>query len=167
MPFPTIEQVYALPVGAALDRAVAIAVFGLKDGVDFGQWPEHLWKNDETETIDLFVLYGDHHNGPGCTRCDLTFCHHCETFDEQGPCVVEPHMYSTISAQALAVFWQMIENTGSGEISADMEDYGREPGKICSVTFADRQGGSVTYTGDFCAAVCRCALLAMAEPEVS
>lgn len=162
-----ISPITELPVGYALNRAVAIAVFGQEEGVDFGQWPEHIWKSDGYGAIDLFVMDTVGHNGPGCTRCDLTYCHHCETFDEQGPCIVEPHAYSTIPAQALDVFWKMIESAGHGDISADMEDYGRAPGMICTVTFPSLDGGSVTYTGGFCEAVCRCALLAKAEPGAS
>ena len=37
----------------------------------------HKWKCYEDGRIDLFVTDKGFHNGPGCTVCGFTFCHHC------------------------------------------------------------------------------------------
>ncbi len=74
--------------------------------------------------------------------------------------VVEPDPYSTHEGQALDVFWQMIENCGGGSIETDMEDYGREPGHWCLVTFRDREGDDVIISGEFAPTICRTALIA-------
>ncbi len=32
---------------------------------------------DEDGVIDIFVFDIDHHNGPGCSLCGDSWCHHC------------------------------------------------------------------------------------------
>ncbi len=39
----------------------------------------------EDGEIDIFVLDIDGHNGPGCTKCGYSFCHHCNPFGENIP----------------------------------------------------------------------------------
>lgn len=34
----------------------------------------------EPGEIDIFQMDDGVHNGPGCERCGLTWCHHCERF---------------------------------------------------------------------------------------
>lgn len=37
----------------------------------------HNWQVRDGE-VEMFVLAGGFHNGPSCTRCGYSFCHHCQ-----------------------------------------------------------------------------------------
>src|SRR5690242_5200794 len=88
----------------ALNALVAEKVMGKQPGVDFGEWPEHQWKRDEDDEIDMFGYDGDTHNGPSCTHCYYSYCHHCQDGPTE-PCEVEPPPYSTDIAAA----WQVVD----------------------------------------------------------
>lgn len=38
----------------------------------------HLWKKNESGSVDIFGLEADPHNGPLCVQCGYAFCHHCD-----------------------------------------------------------------------------------------
>ena len=42
---------------------------------------------DEYGSIDIWVLDYDYHNGPGCAKCGISWCHHC--MNEITECVEE------------------------------------------------------------------------------
>jgi hypothetical protein len=46
---------------------------------DVASFPDraHVWRAEDGD-IDVFVMESGYHNGPGCSVCDFTFCHHCE-----------------------------------------------------------------------------------------
>ena len=55
------------------------------------EYPEHDWIRDKNGEIDMWQLDVGFHNGPACSRCGHSFCEHCETFEEQEPCVVDKY----------------------------------------------------------------------------
>ena len=38
----------------------------------------HEFYLDEWGGVDIFFMESDYHNGPGCSLCDDSWCHHCE-----------------------------------------------------------------------------------------
>lgn len=89
--------------GRDLDALVAEKVMGLHPGVDFGDWPDHVWKLDEDGEIDEFGYDGDRHNGPSCSRCGYGYCQHCQSGPSES-CEIAPEPYSTNIAAA----WQVV-----------------------------------------------------------
>lgn len=59
---------------------------------DYGDWNEraeqlgHVLKRDEDGAVDLFVVDSGFHNGPGCSRCGESWCHHCTNAASIEPC---------------------------------------------------------------------------------
>lgn len=54
------------------------------------EYPEHDWIKDDDGEIDEWMLDVGYHNGPMCSRCNHSFCVHCETYEENnGPCVTD------------------------------------------------------------------------------
>ena len=51
----------------------------------------HEFYLDEWGDIDNFFMELDHHNGPGCSLCDDSWCHHCE-----------PEVYTELCPVAIA-----------------------------------------------------------------
>lgn len=43
------------------------------------KYPEHDWKRDEENEIDMFAFSDGFCNGPVCKRCNYSFCEHCES----------------------------------------------------------------------------------------
>lgn len=37
----------------------------------------HDWVREENGSIDIFYVDSNEHNGPGCIKCEFSFCHHC------------------------------------------------------------------------------------------
>jgi hypothetical protein len=37
----------------------------------------HVLKLEDDGRVDIFVCDCDYHNGPGCIKCDESWCHHC------------------------------------------------------------------------------------------
>ena len=44
----------------------------------------HVLERGSDGEVDIFVLDAGYHNGPGCVKCGLSWCHHCEP--EVKPC---------------------------------------------------------------------------------
>lgn len=55
------------------------------------EYPEHDWVRNDKGEIDEWQLDAGYHNGPMCLRCYHSFCVHCETYEEQDPCVVDKY----------------------------------------------------------------------------
>ena len=92
-----------LVAGRELDALVAEKVMGLVPGKDFGTWPKHVWQLDDDGEVDNFAYDGDKHNGPRCTLCDYSYCHHCEGPNDT--CDKPPPGYSTYLLWA----WRVVE----------------------------------------------------------
>lgn len=101
-----------------INKLIATKLFGLVDGKDFGEWPEHDWIREcddwldstsyedmltqntpeerEKSPIDEWAYECGYCNGPMCARCGEEFCIHCEedrwdkvkAGESDGPCVV-------------------------------------------------------------------------------
>ena len=102
----------------AINEVIATKLFGLVEGKDYGEWPEHDWirqcddyleatdyedmlKQNTPRTraespIDIWAYEVGYCNGPRCARCGEEFCKHCEydrwerieDGEPDGPCVV-------------------------------------------------------------------------------
>ena len=102
----------------AINEVIATKLFGLVEGKDFGEWPEHDWirecddwleatdyedmltQNTPEEraksSIDEWAYECGYCNGPRCARCGEEFCIHCEedrwdkvkAGEPDGPCVI-------------------------------------------------------------------------------
>lgn len=101
-----------------INEFIAIKLFGLIEGKDFGVWPEHDWirecddwleatdyedmlkqnapeKRSESP-IDTWAYESGYCNGPRCARCGEEFCKHCESDrwervengEPDGPCII-------------------------------------------------------------------------------
>lgn len=56
------------------------------------EYPEHDWERDEDGKIDWFALDYGFHNGPGCSRCNYSFCIHCDPNGwNKRPCVIDEY----------------------------------------------------------------------------
>lgn len=97
-----------------------------------------------------------------CTRCGKTIAKSPGGTSRGmlGRCVPPVPPYSTDVAEAMCLFETMVEMTGAGSISADMED-ARGEGFIVGVSFGfdDEDGGSAV--GPLPEAICRAALAAV------
>lgn len=101
-----------------INKTIAVRLFGLVEGKDYGEWPEHDWirecddwleaedyedlltQNSPEEraksSIDDFAYESGYCNGPRCARCGEEFCKHCEPdrwekIEEgelDGPCII-------------------------------------------------------------------------------
>ena len=67
------------------------------------EYPEHDWKLDEDNEIDLWAWESGYHAGPACIRCGKCPCCYCETKEEwnKGPCIIDEYVcpkcgYNTI-----------------------------------------------------------------------
>jgi hypothetical protein len=38
----------------------------------------HIWERCADGDIDIFAFDEGHHNGPVCSSCGYSFCHHCQ-----------------------------------------------------------------------------------------
>ena len=101
-----------------INEFIAVKLFGLVEGKDFGVWPEHDWirecddwleatdyedmlkqnapeKRSESP-IDTWAYESGYCNGPRCARCGEEFCIYCEEDrwekieegESDGPCVI-------------------------------------------------------------------------------
>ena len=100
------------------NKLIATKLFGLVEGKDYGEWPEHDWirecddwleaedyedlltQNSPEEraksSIDDFAYESGYCNGPRCARCGEEFCKHCEperwesieNGEPDGPCII-------------------------------------------------------------------------------
>ena len=83
-----------------INEVIAMKLFGLVEGKDYGEWPEHDWIrlcDDHLEAtdhedmlkqnspriraespIDVYAHEAGYCNGPRCARCGEEFCMHCE-----------------------------------------------------------------------------------------
>ena len=101
-----------------INKTIAVRLFGLVEGKDYGEWPEHDWirecddwleaedyedlltQNSPEEraksSIDDFAYESGYCNGPRCARCGEEFCKHCEpdrwesveNGEPDGPCII-------------------------------------------------------------------------------
>lgn len=69
--------------------------------------------------------------------------------------------FSTRNEQALLFFERMVESTGIGSISADMEDARGEGFVVTAVFMCENCGGDVSYSAPFPDAVTAAGLLAL------
>lgn len=95
-----------------------------------------------------------------CQRCGQRRAVYGMTDLMSGPCRIRIPAYSADIAAAMSVFEAMVEMTGAGSISADMED-ARGQGFIVGVSFGfdDESGGAAM--GPLPLAICRAALAAV------
>jgi hypothetical protein len=68
-----------------------------------------------------------------------------------------PH-YSTDRGDAMAVFFECLMKFGQALISGDMEDYGREPGDIVTISFGFDDEYTRTRTGPLAQTMCELAI---------
>lgn len=125
-----LDDVLKIPAGAQLDALV--------EGRVFGRVPCDGW-----ETVPM---------GPFGLRWRRTCTDHAE-----GECYWRERQpsYSTNAEAAMLVFFHGLERHGTACIDADMEDYGRELGRIVTVEIGSRR-----VSGPLEWAVCVAALLA-------
>lgn len=56
------------------------------------EYSEHDWQRDGEGNIDMWGIEYGYHNGPTCTRCDYSFCIHCEPDGYNAePCIVDEY----------------------------------------------------------------------------
>lgn len=41
---------------------------------------------EDDGSLDMFVCDGGYHNGPGCSSCGWSTCHHCERIEDIPEC---------------------------------------------------------------------------------
>lgn len=64
---------------------------------DHTKWNEraeklgHILKRNEDGAVDEFVCDAGFHNGPGCSRCGESWCHHCVSVENIIPCKGEQY----------------------------------------------------------------------------
>jgi hypothetical protein len=134
--------------GDALNRAVAVHVMGLREGVDFGTWPEHDWDD-----------HGD---------CARLWCFvHIASDEARLPCVSKAtayskHSYEQVIARLHARGWSVeLRRHAPGKGAPQCMVYIDLPGDELS---PDGYVGGVLMGGETIAeAVCRAALRAVLE----
>lgn len=98
-----------------INEFIAVSLFGLVEGKDFGEWEHHDWLTDANGNIDDFGFEYEFHNGPECSRCYHSFCEHCvDDYEEallEGPCIVNAPDYFSKIDKVLSAFIEKFPDT--------------------------------------------------------
>lgn len=148
-----------MEAGRVMDALIAEKVMGLRQGVDFGKWDEHLWAIDADGEIDTDAYkHGDYHSGPMCERCGYGYCCYCQDAPDK-PCEIHPPHYSTDIAAA----WEVVEKATDYEMARETNGYIEKKGKNFSVYANIWINGEMgmAYAEKMPLAICRAALKAV------
>lgn len=52
----------------------------------------------DPDRLDIWVMSADYHNGPGCSSCGESWCHHCYSPSDIGECD-NPVLEMSVNAQ--------------------------------------------------------------------
>lgn len=58
---------------------------------------------EENGNLDVFVLEYDHHNGPGCSACGWSCCHHCDSIESIPECTSIEGTFTVIPTSPLMI----------------------------------------------------------------
>lgn len=138
-----------------LDALVAAHVFGLVEGQDFGEWPEHEWERLKNGSINIYSYDEYPHVGPRCTRCGYCYCRLCQDMPGE-PCQREPRPYSEDDRYSMTVVRQMHQRGFRVSIGI----YGRAEWQVEFAGPESNQFGRHVGSG-LPEAICRAALQAL------
>lgn len=129
-----------------INKFIAVNLFNLKEGVDFGEWEHHDWYKEgeyfdgkkTSDDIDEWAYAMGYCNGPMCKRCGDSFCVHCvgaDHYDEAinaGPCVIPVPDYKGQIVKVIKTFYEKCPDSllrvclvdGRFSVSIDGDDGG-------------------------------------------
>jgi Phage ABA sandwich domain len=135
-----------MPAGPELDALVAERVMGLAGGEDFGDKPDHNWRELDGDEQDF------HQSTYECGRCHRRPGWLVEDELPHGPCRLGPRPYSTNIAAA----WQIVEHALAVEVTYDNEP----PRWRCYIDLGYARFATVRDQPSAPLAICRAALTA-------